>query len=576
MNFDGLTMKLLTKELKNKCEFSQIQKILQIDKTTLLLRLNGQDGTTDLIITMGNKPSCYVSSPLAELPKEPSSLCMFLRKHYEGARITSIEQIHDDRLLHFTIDKLTLGGDIETKHIYIELMGKCSNCIFVENGIILESLIHVTPFMSQERQVLPKLPYHLPPNAERMCIGDFDVKTLKEMFLMRSSDSIVSAIRNLFNGFGTPIIRELEHRTNLSFKTLISDLNNNELNLVADTLIKVYQDIAASETLYYYELKTGKKIYSPIPLESVDVSPKTFSNISPLLENETKNFGSINTTKHQLETVLKAAIEKEKKRLGKIIKEFEETKRMDLYKKHADLLMIYAYMPHQFESSIDVIDCLSEEQNTITIPLKPELTLSQNGQAYYKRYNRLKSRLKHSQEQMQQSKAKISYLETVLFSLNNISSKQELLEIKTECQDYGIIKQPPRHMRQKPKAPKPLIIPIPDGRIVIGKNNRQNEEVTHKIGKPFDLWFHTKDVQGSHVILQTNVEPSEDLIIKAASYAAYYSKGRESDYVLVDYTFIKNVKKVAGAALGFVTYKDQKTINVKPVDPNANANKDQE
>lgn len=570
MNFDGLTMKLLTKELKNKCESSQIQKILQIDKTTLLLRLNNYEGSKDLIITVGNQPSCYIASSLEDLPKEPSGLCMFLRKHFEGARITTIEQINDDRILHFAVDKLNLNGSIETKHIYIELMGKCSNCIFVENDMILESLIHVTPFMSNERQVQPKLPYTLPPNSERMCIGDFDAKTLKEIILMKKDEPIIKAIRNLFNGFGTPIISELEFRTNLSFKKTISSLTNEELDILVNTLSILYTSIDNSNTLYSYQLKNNKKIYSPIPLQYISVLPVLHTEISPLLEKEIKAHGSIDTSKHKLENILKSTIAKENRRLEKILKEFNETKQMSLYKKYADLLMIYAYMPHKFENSIEVIDCLSENQESITIPLKPELSISQNGQNYYKRYNKLKNRLKHSKEQIEQSKNRIDYLDSVLFSLENSSSKQELLEIKTECQDYGVIKQPPRHMRQKPKQPKPLIIPINDGRIIIGKNNKQNEEITHKIAKPFDLWFHTKNIQGSHVVLQCDHKPLEDVIIEAASYAAYYSKARESDHVLVDYTFIKNVKKVPKAPLGFVTYKCQSTLNVKPKKPQLN------
>ena len=178
MNLDGLTLAVLTRELSDQLVTGQIQRLLQIDKTTIVLKVNTHQGNKDLVITAGNLPACYLSHGITDLPKEPTALCMFLRKHLEGARITAIKQLNGDRILRINADKLALDGSLISNRIYIELMGKYSNCIFVQDGQILEALIHVTPLMNRERSIAPKLTYELPPNSERGSLFEFNISAM--------------------------------------------------------------------------------------------------------------------------------------------------------------------------------------------------------------------------------------------------------------------------------------------------------------------------------------------------------------------------------------------------------------
>ena len=209
MNLDGLTMSVLAKELNERLQTGQIQKLYQIDKTTLLFKIRALNEDQNLIITVGATPAMYLSKPLQDLPKEPSSLCMFLRKHIEGSRIVKVEQINGDRIMCIQTDKLEMDGSITSTLIYVELMGKYSNCIFVQDGVILESLIHVSPLMNRERSISPKLQYELPPNANRVSLMDFDYNEIRNLLVSFGNGSVQQSIRAIFNGFGKPLLDEV-------------------------------------------------------------------------------------------------------------------------------------------------------------------------------------------------------------------------------------------------------------------------------------------------------------------------------------------------------------------------------
>ena len=202
MNLDGLAMSVLKGQLQDKLQGGQVQKLYQIDKTSLVFKTHTNQGNQDLVITVGNAPALYLSDPLSDLPKEPTGLIMFLRKHLEGARITQVEQINGDRIFSISLDKLALNGDIITTQVYIELMGKYSNAIFVQDGLILESLVHVNPLMNRERTIGPKLIYELPPNANRGSILEFSQEEIKDLLISFHQDTLGDSIRAIFNGFG--------------------------------------------------------------------------------------------------------------------------------------------------------------------------------------------------------------------------------------------------------------------------------------------------------------------------------------------------------------------------------------
>ncbi|WP_314108571.1 NFACT family protein [uncultured Veillonella sp.] len=566
MNLDGLTMSVLAKELNERLQTGQIQKLYQIDKTTLLFKIRALNEDQSLVITVGATPAMYLSKPIQDLPKEPSSLCMFLRKHIEGSRIVKVEQINGDRIICIQTDKLEMDGSITSTFIYVELMGKYSNCIFVQDGVILESLIHVSPLMNRERSISPKLHYELPPNANRVSLMDFDYDEIKNLLTSFGDGTVQQSIRAIFNGFGKPLLDEVLLTSNLSGNEIISDLIPTQVDALAKALYEIKIKLNESNGLLTLINDNNKKAHATFILQNYKVL-KEYSTISEALEESIHNTKSIHTADKELEKILTAAIKKEEVRHQKIKDELDDTNKMDTYKLYGDILMINAHLQVQYEPSIQLPNLLSEDGELLTIPLKPNLTIVENGQWYYKLYTKLKNRMVSGEYQLNASTTKLEYLKSILYSISLATTRESLEEIRKECMDAGIIKKSKKPLSYKLGKSNYIHLTIDEGEIFIGRNNQQNEYLTHRFAKPTDIWFHTQDIQGSHLILRLNVEPDDMILSKVAQYAAYFSKARETSKVPVDYTYIKNIKKPPGSPLGFVIFSTHQTMIVEPKKP---------
>lgn len=566
MNLDGLTMSVLAKELNERLQTGQIQKLYQIDKTTLLFKIRALNEDQSLVITVGATPAMYLSKPIQDLPKEPSSLCMFLRKHIEGSRIVKVEQINGDRIMCIQTDKLEMDGSITSTFIYVELMGKYSNCIFVQDGVILESLIHVSPLMNRERSISPKLHYELPPNANRVSLMDFDYDEIKNLLTSFGDGTVQQSIRAIFNGFGKPLLDEVLLTSNLSGNEIISDLIPTQVDALAKALYELKIKLNESNGLLTLINDNNKKAHATFILQNYKVL-KEYSTISEALEESIHNTKSIHTADKELEKILTASIKKEEVRHQKIKDELDDTNKMDTYKLYGDILMINAHLQVQYEPSIQLPNLLSEDGELLTIPLKPNLTIVENGQWYYKLYTKLKNRMVSGEYQLNASTTKLEYLKSILYSISLATTRESLEEIRKECMDAGIIKKSKKPLSYKLGKSNYIHLTIDEGEIFIGRNNQQNEYLTHRFAKPTDIWFHTQDIQGSHLILRLNVEPDDMILSKVAQYAAYFSKARETSKIPVDYTYIKNIKKPPGSPLGFVIFNTHQTMIVEPKKP---------
>lgn len=566
MNLDGLTMSVLAKELNERLQTGQIQKLYQIDKTTLLFKIRALNKDQNLIITVGATPAMYLSKPLQDLPKEPSSLCMFLRKHIEGSRIVKVEQINGDRIMCIQTDKLEMDGSITSTLIYVELMGKYSNCIFVQDGVVLESLIHVSPLMNRERSISPKLQYELPPNANRVSLMDFDYNEIRNLLVSFGNGSVQQSIRAIFNGFGKPLLDEVLYNANLNGDEIITDLEASQVDKLANALYDLKMMLQNGNGLLSLVNDNHKKAYSTFILHNYNVV-KTYETISEALEETIHSTKAIHTADKELEKILTAAIKKEEGRHQKIKEELEDTNKMDTYKLYGDLLMINAHLQVQYEPSIELQNLLSDEGEMLTIPLKPNLTIVENAQWYYKLYTKLKNRMVSGEYQLNASTTKLEYLKSILYSISLATTRESLEEIRKECMDAGIIKKSKKPLSYKLGKSNYIHLTIDEGEMFIGRNNQQNEYLTHRFAKPTDIWFHTQDIQGSHLILRLNVEPDDMILSKVAQYAAYFSKARETSKVPVDYTYIKNIKKPPGSPLGFVIFNTHQTMIVEPKKP---------
>ena len=460
-----------------------------------------------------------------------------------------------------------MDGSITSTSLYIELMGKYSNCIFVQNDTILESIIHVSPMMNRERSVGPKMAYELPPNSNRVSLLDFSEEEISNLLKTFGSGTVINTIRSVFNGFGKALLDYVLNQSNLDGSEELTTLSDTSFQGLYKSLYNLKEKLLVAQQLLMYENTRGKKIFMPFPIEIGYTLIKTYPSISNAIEESIVATGSIHTADKELERIISNAIKKEELRHKKIKDELDDTQKMETYKLYGDLLMINGHLQVQYQTSIEVQNLLSESAETISIPLKPTLTIVENGQWYYKLYTKLKNRIISGQYQLDQSTIKLEYYRTILYSLSLATTRESLEEIRHECMDAGIIKKSKKPLSYKLGKSNYIHLEIPEGDLYIGRNNQQNEYLTHRFAKPNDLWFHTQDVQGSHLILRTNNDVDDMLISQVAKYAAYFSKARHTSKVPVDYTYIKNIKKPPKSPLGFVIFNTHQTMIVEPEKP---------
>lgn len=567
MNLDGITLHSITTELQTILKGGQISKIYQLDARSLYFRVFNEAGIHHLIMTLDDSPRLYVAPSMPPTPDVPTGLCMFLRKYYEGGRIASIEQLHLDRLIDISLDVLDVSGKLATRKIHVELMGKYSNVIFTEDGIIIEALIKTGKGKQALRTIAPKEPYDFPPNFMRMDPFDFSAEELVDMMQTGTDEPLGKWILKRFNGMSTVVLNELSFRTNVDKNALLQDLSPADKFAWCRAIEAFGKELDGVTGAYVYTV--GKKeILFPLELASLAAYPRRhFALIEEYLSEYQATHRSLNGEQEELQKKVAKLIDKQKRKIKRIASELKETDKMDKYKLYGDLLMIYAYEKHDHEKKIVVKNLLSDTQENVTIALDPAYTMTDNANRYYKRYTKMRNRKQMSAQLHEENQHHLEYLYSLEYALENLGNKNELAEIKGEMQQMGLLKTSARDKMKRSNHHD--ILTVDDGGIPvwIGHNNRQNDYLTTKKAHPYDLWFHVKNQPGSHVILAChNDEPTDEQITKAAELAAYYSKGRDSSKVEVDCTLVRNVKKPTHAAPGYVIFTDQTTYMVEPKD----------
>lgn len=567
MNLDGITLHSITEELKTILRGGQISKIYQLDNRSLYFRIFNDTGIHHLIITLDDSPRLYVADTMPPTPDVPTGLCMFLRKYYEGGRIASIEQLHFDRLIDISLDVLDVSGKLSTRKIHVELMGKYSNVIFTEDGIIIEALIKTGKGKQALRTIAPKEPYAFPPNFMRMDPFDFSAQELVDMMQTGTDEPLGKWMLKRFNGMSTVVLNELACRTGLDKNRTVAGLSPADRFAWCRAIETLGKELDGVTGAYIYTVG-NKEILFPLALTSLGNAPRRHvDSIETYLSEYQATHRSLNGEQEELRKKVGKLIEKQQKKIKRIAAELKETVKMDTYKLYGDLLMIYAYEKHDHETKLTVPNLLSDQQEPVTIPLNPAYTMTENANRYYKRYTKMRNRKQMSSQLHAENEAHLDYLRSLDYALENVTTKTELAEIKGEMQQMDLIRTTARDKMKKSSHHD--ILTVDDGGIPvwIGRNNRQNDYLTTKKAHPYDRWFHVKDQPGSHVILAChNDDPTEEQLTKAAELAAYYSKGRDSSKVEVDCTLVRNVKKPAHAAPGYVIFTDQTTYIVEPKD----------
>jgi predicted ribosome quality control (RQC) complex YloA/Tae2 family protein len=567
MNLDGITLHCITNEIATILQNGQISRIYQPDGRTLYFRVFNDAGIHHLIITLDDSPRLYISPTMPPTPDVPTGLCMFLRKYYDNGRIASIKQLHMDRLIDFDIDVLDVSGRLVTRKMHVELMGKYSNVIFTENGTIIEALIKTGKKTTAVRTIAPKEPYDFPPNFMRMNPFEFSAQELADMFHSGGEERLDKWMLQRFNGMSTLVLNELACRTGIHKDTPVGDLSADDIMAWCQAVVTFGNELDGISGAYVYTIN-GKEVIFPLELQSLAQYPRRhFTLIEEYLSEYQATHRPLNGEQENLRKKVGKLIEKQKRKIKRIASELKETSKMDTYKLYGDLLMIYAYEKHDHEKSVTLTNLLSEQQEPLTIPLNPAYSMTDNANRYYKRYVKMRNRLQMSSQLHEENEGHLTYLYSLEYALENISTKAELADVKAEMQQMGLLAQTGKNKMHREFSQDILTVHADGLDIWVGRNNRQNDFLTLKKAHPYDLWFHVKNQPGSHVILAChNVTPTDHQIEMAAQLAAYYSKARESSKTEVDSTLVKHVKKPAHAVPGYVIFDHQTTYIAEPKD----------
>lgn len=572
MSLDGFSMRPLARELDSTLAGGRIDKITQPNKQSIILsvRQPGQNYLLHISISSQN-PSAHLLARNLENPPEPPVFCMVLRKQIETGRIASIRQHSLDRLLLIDIDSLAAGGQIVTKTLVCELMGKYSNIILVQDGQIIDALRKIGTNSSRVRTVLPGDSYELPPGQDKLDLFETDIaEILKHLKDISPEERLDKALLSVCMGFGPVSAKEVCFSAGLAPGTHLGELDEIDYQAVSQGLEEIRTAVLQPEPQPTLLTDSSKKILAmaAFPLHYLPQAHAiAFSSLSELLERADQLYGSyVLPDKDRFLKLVKTELHRAKGKYTKLEEEITEAENAEAYRIRGDNLQTYQYQfqDHQ-DQQITVANIYSESGEEIEIPLDQRLTLIQNMQACYKKYDKLKRAQELLRLQLAECKENIRYLESIESSLCSSSSLAEISEIHNELINGGYLKERLKK-KNNDKPAKPFKFITPDGTVIlIGKNNYQNDKLTFKTASYNDIWLHAKDIPGSHVILRTGgSEPAPETLEIAARLAAHFSRAQDSSKVPVDYTEVRRVKKPNGAKPGFVNFTEQKTLYVNP------------
>lgn len=578
MNLDGLTIHTLTKEIEKKIINGKIYKIFMPTKMTLLFIIKKQNETYNLMIDMSKAtPLLYLADKTPSMPNTPPPFCMLLRKHLENGRINIFEQVGLDRVIKMTIDNIGNARQIVSKTIIFELTGKNSNVILTNNNTILDSLKHVTITMSSYRQILPNIDYIAPPIKNGLSLLTDSPRSIVDSIKENYDKPVLKALLFVTLGIGKFNAESILNlaKIDLTATGLTLSNSNNLLTVLTQfkALIKGYDEFQATSSkenpsIYGYISKRNvMKNLSLLNVEKEDLEVKPFQSITKALNYSSMLVPIQLPEKTILEKILKTALAKTEKKTLLLEKDLAKANNAEQEKIKADTLMTYLYKIKKGLNKITLPNIYNNEE--IDITLSPLLSPVDNAQKYYKLYNKYKRAVSEIKLQQAEAKASLAYLKSIEVSLDTATTSDEISEIKAELIAEHIISEPNTKKRKSmQKKSFPIKIELDSNTIIyIGKNNKQNDYVTFHLGKSNDLWFHTKNIPGSHVLLKSldnDTTFTEEQVILAAELAAYFSKAKDSINIPVDCIRKKYVKKPAKAKPGFVIFTNQKTYSVTP------------
>lgn len=546
MSFDGFFLHHLTKELQDELLYGRIQKVNQPFEHELVLTIrNNRKNYKMLLSAHPVFGRLQITKTDFQNPQTPNTFTMIMRKYLQGAVIENITQIENDRVLEIAFSNKNEIGDNIKVTLVVEIMGKHSNIILIDKAEskIIESIKHIGFSQNSYRTILPGSTYIAPPKTDAK--NPFTVSDEKLFEILQTEDLAPRHLQKLFQGLGR-------------------DTAENLAAQLSDDKLKQFRAFFARPV----QPNMTDKSFAAVPF---DKSGQTFDSLSELLDvfyQDKAERDRVNQQSSDLIHRVQTELDKNIKKLAKQEKELAATENAEEFRQKGELLTTYLSMVPNNQDQVELDNYYTNEK--ITIALDKSLTPNQNAQRYFKKYQKLKEAVKHLTGLIEETKHTITYLESVETALSH-ASISDIEDIREELVETGFVKRRTRDKLHKRKKPEQYL--ASDGKtiIMVGRNNLQNDELTFKMAKKGELWFHAKDIPGSHVLIKDNLNPSDEVKTDAAELAAYYSKARLSNLIQVDMIEAKKLNKPTGAKPGFVTYTGQKTLRVTPTEEKINS-----
>jgi predicted ribosome quality control (RQC) complex YloA/Tae2 family protein len=558
MSFDGIVTRAVVHELNQVLSGGRITKIYQPADLELILHIRSQGKNHQLLLSAHPAfARVQLTKAKTDNPSEPPMFCMLLRKHAEGGIIESIHQVGMERIIQIDFRTRDELGDVVKRRLVMEIMGRHSNIILLdpEKNVVFDGIRRVSHAISKYRQIYPGVPYLEPPSQGKRNPLTADKNTFISGFDYNGG-RLDKQIVARFTGISPLLAKEIVEQTGPGSRDQLWETFSS------------YMERAREHDFRPVIIKAKQKSHFYVwPLSHLDGEIQSFPSISECLEHfyyGKAQRDRIRQQTHDLMRKLKNEIEKNTKKIEILQNEINQADKADQYRMFGELVTASLYQIKRGDTEVKTINYFDPETPEVTIPLDPTLSPPENAQRYFKKYNKLKAAKKWNTEQIEKAKEENLYLESVLVQLENCSLR-EVEQIRDELAEQGWLKrQSNKRERKRKDVPAPLKVISGDGTVIlVGKNNKQNDYLTHQLASSTDTWLHTKEIPGSHVVIRSK-QVTDQTLLEAAMLAAYFSKGRESSRVPVDYTLIKHVKKPSGARPGFVTYENQKTLYVTP------------
>ncbi|MCC5911960.1 MAG: NFACT family protein [Clostridiaceae bacterium] len=576
MALDGLVVSSLVYEFKELLNFNRIEKIYQPENDEIIINIrSNRKGLKLLLSANSNYPRVHFTTANKENPTTPPTFCMLLRKYLQGGKIVDITQPDFERIIKFKIETLDELNTVKYRELIIEMMGRHSNIILIdcEDNKILDSIKRISFDVSRYRQVLPGLKYTMPPSKDKY--NPLTVENLEDFKDKLSNQMHASTIKGLYTAFIgiSPLVaREICFLAGLEEDILLSHLLDHEFTKLFSSFSSFLTKAKNNnfQPSIYIDQQESKYIdFSVVPINHLSTYHRQeATSISSMLETFYLNRDLKERMKqksYDLRKSITTKLDRLYNKVQNLHQDFKKAEKAESHKIKGDLLTANLYKIQKGDASVEVVDFYDEAQKTVLISLDKRLSPSKNAQNYYKKYNKAKNALIEVDKQVKKAKEEIHYLEQIVVNIDQSTYLSDLEEIQGELIETGYLKK--RSNKKKIATFKKtgfLKYKTSEGlELLVGKNNKQNDEITLKIATKEDLWFHVKDMPGSHVLLKLEgITPSNTSILEAATLAAYYSKAKNSTKVPVDYTEKKNVRKPKGAKPGMVIYDNYSTILV--------------